>query len=158
MIIDSSYRWTITVISGRLLSWAVLFPNARIRKVSPRKYPLKRNRLRFRALVSVGLVLARIFGESLFDALLLRAEFGAYVPDTGIHSYGWFPCFRLFDAPIEHRVTCDWGDNERGRKRFRHGFPRPRMSNRPCCLTTRFKPDPPVRGFYLASVGGGGAG
>ena len=40
-------------------------------------------------LVGVGVVLARIFDETIVDALLLRAQFGFLFPDTGVHGYGW---------------------------------------------------------------------
>jgi hypothetical protein len=44
-------------------------------------------------LVGIGAILAKVFNESLVDALLLRAYFGFMVPDTGVHSYGWFLIF-----------------------------------------------------------------
>lgn len=36
-----------------------------------------------------SLVLARMFGDPLQDALLMKSRFGMPFPDNGIHGYGW---------------------------------------------------------------------
>ena len=86
LTVDSTYRWVVVLLMAASL--AACWIPAAYNRGFPKNGPLH---MMTGALVfiGVGVVLAPIFGESIVDAVLLRARFGFIVPDTGIHSYGW---------------------------------------------------------------------
>ena len=86
LTVDSTYRWVVVLVMAAALT-ACLIPGAY--RTGFRKTGLLHMMTGACVLIGVGSVLAPIFGESLVDAVLLRARFGFMVPDTGIHTYGW---------------------------------------------------------------------
>jgi hypothetical protein len=85
-MIDSTYRWGFVLVLAVVLT--TIFCSDVNRKRSAQtiaKYGIGGGLV----LVVAALVFALAFGESLLDALLLRAQFGFLVPDSGIHGYGW---------------------------------------------------------------------
>jgi hypothetical protein len=86
LTVDSTYRWVVVLLMAAALA-ACLIPGAY--RTGFRKTGLSHMMTSALVLIGVGIVLAPIFGESIVDAVLLRARFGFMVPDTGIHGYGW---------------------------------------------------------------------
>ena len=89
-MVDNTYRWAIVLLLTAGLA-ATLVPVS-YRKGFPTRMPLQLIAAAL-VLVGIGAILAKVFNESLVDALLLRAYFGFMVPDTGVHGYGWFLIF-----------------------------------------------------------------
>jgi hypothetical protein len=85
-IVDNTYRWVEVLLIASAMT-ACLVPG-QYRKAFPKRMPLSFISTGAVLLV-VGCVLAPIFGESVFDAVLLRARFGFMVPDVHPHGYGW---------------------------------------------------------------------
>jgi hypothetical protein len=90
LTVDSTYRWI------EVLLMAAAFAACLIRGAYnvgfSKKLPL-RLMLGASALVACGVALAPVFGESIVDAVLLRARFGFIVPDGHPHGYAWFFMF-----------------------------------------------------------------
>jgi hypothetical protein len=85
-VVDSTYRWVETLLL------AAAFTSCSLPRIFRNRVPTKALvKLFVGALLLIvgGLVLAPVFGESMLDALLLRARFGFMVPDEHPHSYGW---------------------------------------------------------------------
>lgn len=86
LIVDNTYRW------GLVIFLATAFAVTLFRGAYAEGFP---KRPHFNAIVHaliiicVSVALAPIFGESIVDALLLRAPFGFMFPDTSPHGYGW---------------------------------------------------------------------
>jgi hypothetical protein len=86
LTVDSTYRWIEVLLLATALA-VCLTPGA-YNKGFPKQGPLHMILGAF-LLVAAGVVLAPVFGESIVDALLLRARFGFIVPDVHPHGYGW---------------------------------------------------------------------
>jgi hypothetical protein len=86
LTVDSTYRWVVVLLMAAMLA-ACLIPGAY--RTGFRKTGLPHMMISALVLIGAGVVSAPIFGESIIDALLLRARFGFMFPDTGIHGYGW---------------------------------------------------------------------
>ncbi len=85
-MVDSTFRWSSVVVLA-VLYLACLIPGS-YRKGFPRR-PRLQSTLVAIGLIAIGLLLATLFGESVIDAALLRAQFGYVRPETGIYGYGW---------------------------------------------------------------------
>ena len=86
LTVDSTYRWIEVLLLAAALA-ACLIPVA-YNKGFPKRGPLHMIWAAL-LLIAAGTALAPIFGESVVDALLLRARFGFMVPDEHPHGYGW---------------------------------------------------------------------
>lgn len=85
-MIDPTYRWIVVGGFSAVIAVSFLYSAYR-RGFDP--YTLWPGLVAGSSCIGYAVLMSRVFGEDLLDALLLRVRFGMPFSDSGIQGYGW---------------------------------------------------------------------